>query len=86
MRKMRAFDEDDLNQIQEHTTGCGTDKRMCEKSPTKFPERTWVISKAGTADAMDLREECQKRDQDLFGIHIYNNFRVMSFRTPRRTS
>ena len=73
------FDEDDLDDMEEHPTGCGTDICMCEKSPADFPEWKWVMSKAGAAAAKDLGGECQKRDQDLFGLHIYNDFSGWGF-------
>ena len=80
------FDEDDMCDMEEHPTGCGTDKCVCHKSPADFPYCKWVISKAGTAATGDLAEECQKRDQDMHEQYIYNDSVVMDSKRQWRTT
>jgi hypothetical protein len=45
-----------------------------KKSPTDFPGWTWIISKKAHSMYTKWDIECQKRDQDRFGMHFYNDF------------
>lgn len=73
------FDEDDLSDIKEHPTGCGTSRCKCGKSPSEFPEWKWVMSTAGAAAATVLGAECIKRDQDMQNQYHYNDFSGYGF-------
>jgi hypothetical protein len=49
-------------------------RKYCGKPASQFPEWPWIFSRA--ADHMHSQQqlEAQKRDQDLFGMHIYNDW------------
>jgi hypothetical protein len=49
-------------------------EKYFKKSLADFPGWTWVISKKAYSMYTKWDMECQKRDQDRFGMHIYNDF------------
>ena len=47
---------------------------MCKKLADKHPEHKWIATKAGFELLQKWMEEQEKRDQDNFGMYIYNDF------------
>ena len=47
---------------------------MCKKPAEEHPEHTWVMTKAGWDLLTEWEEKNEKRDQDNYGLCIYNRF------------
>ena len=47
---------------------------MCKKLADGHPEYNWIATKTGFELLLKWMDELSKRDQDNFGMYIYNDF------------
>jgi hypothetical protein len=68
-------DEMDTNEVNKLEKEMQKEAKKYLKKPAKdFPEWPWIISKRALELYEKFSMEMQKRDQDRFGMHIYNDF------------
>ncbi|KAI0479321.1 hypothetical protein GGR56DRAFT_634442, partial [Xylariaceae sp. FL0804] len=54
-------------------TKCYREKCMHDRSPSKYPEHPWVVTRAGVRKFLSAISLCKLRDPDCFGMYTYND-------------
>ena len=62
-------EEEEVDDDDDHGEEC-----VCNQPLEKQPDWSWRITKAGLKIVKQTQKEVMKRDQDLYGLHVYNDF------------
>ena len=67
--------ETEADDEEEYDTPCGNPATcICKKPADESPGHVWVFTREGYSLSDHWYDEQMKRDQDAFGMYIYNDF------------